>query len=214
MINHHHHQQNPVTHQNLTKENAPEIISFEWTNQHSVEGAGQEPAIVGTLRNILKTFLNRATRITHVSAQHAVERAQGAMSRLARLQVDKIERAVATIVWSDLTKTETVLIHQGQINTQEAIVHIFDTIMLTSGEPTRSNQRKISICTRTLKAKTPVGLIKRRRNAPICAYEVIAEYHSMSCDETIKIEKAALKKLRKCLEPIWDDQCFVASQNW
>jgi hypothetical protein len=214
MINHHHHQQNPVTHHNLAKENAPEIIPFEWTNQHPVEGVGQEPAIVGTLRNILQIFLSRATRITHVSAQHTVERAQGAMSRLARLQVNKIERAVATIVWSDLTKTEAVLIHQGQVNTQEAIVHIFDTIMLTNGEPPRSNQRKISICAKTLKAKTPLGLIKRRRSAPNCAYEVIAEYLSMSGDEIIKIEKAALKKLREHLEPIWADQFFVASQNW
>jgi hypothetical protein len=214
MINHHHHQQNPVTHQNLTKENVPEIIPFEWTDQDSVAGAGQEPTIVGTLRNILQTFLNRAIRITHVSAQHTAERAQRAMSRLARLQVDKIERAVATIVWSDLTKIETVLIHQGQINTQEAIVHIFDTIMLTSGEPPRSNQRKISICTRTLKAKTPVGLIKRRRSAPNCAYEVIAEYHSMNSGQIVKIEKAALKKLRQYLEPVWADQFFVAGQNW
>jgi hypothetical protein len=50
-----------------------------------------------------------------------------------------------------------------------------------------------------LKAKTPLGLIKRRRSAPNCAYEVIAEYHSMSGDEIIKIEKTALKKLRQHL---------------
>ena len=214
MINHHHHQQNPITHHNLTKENAPEIIPFEWTNQHPVEGASQEPAIIGTFRNILQTFLNRAMHITHVSTQHTVERAQRAMSRLVHLQVNKIERAVATIVWGDLTKTEIVLIRQGQANTQDAIVYIFDTIMLTSGEPRRGTQQKISICTRTLKAKTPPGLITRRRSAPYCAYEEIAEHHSMSYDEVREIEETALKKLRQYLEPVWADQFFVAGQNW
>lgn len=200
MTNHNPHQNNPVTHHNLTKEDAPEAIPFEWTNRHPVESTGQEPAIIGTFRNILQTFLNRAMRITHVSSQHTVKRAQSAMSRLVHLQIDKIERAVATIVWSNLTKIETVLIYQGQINTQNSIVHIFDTIMLTGEEPRSGNQRKIIISTRTLKSQTPSGLIKRRRNGPYCSYEEIAERHSMSYDEVREIEETALEKLRQHLK--------------
>jgi hypothetical protein len=174
-----------------------------------------EPAIISRLRLNLGTFLTRAERLGGLStmqnrkaktmAAH-LGRINKALARLAIIHLHHAERATQRVPWATLLPEDVERVFLSLANLQERIVQILAVMLLWRNPKAyreirpiyQTNSSTIRICPQTLEIPTPQLTQKMTYN------EIAAVSHTTR--EKIKIvETKALQKLRRLLEPEWDD---------